>query len=139
MEDVWQYHTDNEFARNLLKDFQDGAKIPDRWLSGRDTVQAPVFCSKCSGLNFWQHDFEIKDRVSTFADRSENCQFCKLIYESLEDMKLPENVVEIVIRRNGPVMKIHPGNRAILTLYTDPGPTSQISHSPVLSTMKHLT
>ncbi|KAF4973924.1 hypothetical protein FZEAL_9110 [Fusarium zealandicum] len=122
LEDVWQSHADNDFARDLWKLLNNTSEAPDDHVTL--PMSKPVLCARCFGLDLLQPDLEIEDRMSELAEKSKSCQLCEIIHTSLENIELPSNGM-VLLQRDGPTLKLQPSNRAILSLYSDPGSQPQ--------------
>ncbi|KAM0206768.1 hypothetical protein ACHAQI_007993 [Fusarium lateritium] len=122
LEDKWQPHADNDFARGLWETLENESQVQG-YKGWMDDVSASSsssgLCMRCSKLDLWQPDLQFTINLNILFT-ARGCQLCSLIKDCLPDISLPGSLDEIVIRRNGPTLKVEPGNKPILSFYVHP-------------------
>lgn len=128
MEDRWQTHTDNNFARNLLRVITDDDQIAKGhgWLVETPSSPRTVLCTACSTVDLWQSDLHIEREVQNLIFSSDQCDLCRLIRQSLDEMNLLKSANTVSLRRNGPTLETMPNKQAVLSIYADPGSTLSV-------------
>lgn len=106
----WEFNVDNVFAEQLVGQIQ--AMDVDH--------KRGVLCNRCIGLNFWAGGFSMGDTMAALVERSESCDFCRLLAKACGGSG---NVVDgrVQIERKQSNLVLLGDSFPLLSIYRSPG------------------
>lgn len=79
----WEFPVDNDFAGTVLSEIGSRPFYPE-------SITPSSLCGRCEDLDFWAPGFSFSDNISTFREKSQECQFCRMLYRLCEKTKTHE-------------------------------------------------
>ena len=118
----WEFHVDNAFAEKVLAQIGPEAMRPQ-------SSNSVALCSRCENLNFWDGGFVIEDKRPDLQDRSNTCDFCRLLWgvcNTADGVKGPK--VEFV-RNESTLRLLGSHSFPVLSMFRSPGEQEAIRRS----------
>ena len=79
----WDVPVDNDFAETVLSEIGPRPFYPE-------SITPSSLCGRCEDLDFWAPGFSFSDNISTLREKSQECQFCRMLYRLCENTKTHE-------------------------------------------------
>jgi serine/threonine protein kinase len=110
----WEFPVDNAFADEALATL--GPESMKLLLSVPATL-----CNRCENLNFWAGGFSIEDNVLDLQERSDKCEFCRMLLAVCTEAGTAKTPT-VVFERNESTLRLS-GSQSlpVLSIFRSPG------------------
>ncbi|KAK1700649.1 hypothetical protein BDP55DRAFT_626207 [Colletotrichum godetiae] len=110
LRDVWELKSDSNFANEFYR----------KSSSPPIALQRSILCRTCTSYDIWTPMFLISERLGDLRSRSQTCELCALLVQSVESHEMNDDD-QFKCRRKGSSLKMEPDGPVVLTLYVAPG------------------